>query len=122
MSNERVKEVYNNNGKFNIPDLKEADTQNFVEKGPYRLTSGAIYIGSWQADLSKRAGKGRQVWLDGSLYEGQWLGGKANGIGRLIHSDGDIYQGEWRDDKANGNGKYMHYDGAIYEGEWKDDK
>ena len=70
LSNERVKEVFDNNGRFNIPDLKGTAGQDLVNKGPYRLTSGAIYIGSWQSDLSKRAGKGRQVWLDGSLYEG----------------------------------------------------
>lgn len=93
-----------------------------MKKGPFRLRSGAVYIGEWQRDLEKRSGKGRQVWLDGSLYEGQWVAGKANGIGRLIHSDGDVYEGEWRDDKANGTGKYMHYDGAVYEGDWKEDK
>ena len=121
LDNSTVKEVYEQHGPFHIPDLK-ANGQDLVTKEPYRLTSGAIYVGQWQADPWTRAGKGRQVWLDGSLYEGQWQGGKANGIGRLIHSDGDIYQGEWLNDKANGQGKYMHYDGAVYEGSWKDDK
>ena len=43
---------------------------------------------------------GKQIWPDGSLYEGFWHLDKANGMGRLIHSDGDVYEGEWMNDKA----------------------
>ena len=91
--NLRVKEVYEREGPFQIPQLDDVD-HNLVDKGPYRLNTGVIYLGQWQADLKRRAGKGRQVWIDGSLFEGQWRSGKANGIGRLIHADGDIYVGE----------------------------
>ena len=45
-----------------------------------------------------REGKGRQIWPDGSMYEGWWRDNKANGKGRLIHADGDVYEGEWLDD------------------------
>ena len=47
-------------------------------------------------------GKGKQVWIDGSIYEGHWKDGKAHGIGRMIHADGDIFEGEWVNDKAHG--------------------
>lgn len=40
-------------------------------------------------------GKGKQVWPDGSVYEGWWMNDKANGKGRLIHGDGDVYEGDW---------------------------
>ena len=40
-----------------------------------------------------RQGKGRQIWPDGSMYEGWWKENKANGKGRLIHADGDVYDG-----------------------------
>ena len=93
-----------------------------MQKEPFKLTNGAIYIGMWDNNLQKRAGIGMQVWPDGSLYQGQWRDGKANGKGRLIHSDGDIYQGEWKDDKAHGIGVYRHLDGAIYRGDWYEDK
>ena len=49
-----------------------------------------------------RDGKGKQVWPDGSMYEGFWRHDKANGKGRLIHSDGDVYEGDWMNDKAEG--------------------
>ena len=69
-----------------------------------------------------REGKGRQIWPDGSMYEGWWRDNKANGKGRLIHADGDVYDGHWVDDKAHGFGVYCHLDGAKYEGQWEEDK
>ena len=54
----KVKEVYDREGAFDIPDMN-TDGVPCVQKGPYRLSSGAIYIGQWQEDLEKRAGKGR---------------------------------------------------------------
>ena len=59
-----------------------------------------------------REGRGKQIWPDGSLYEGFWRNDKANGKGRLIHSDGDVYEGDWVSDKAEGYGIYTHMDGA----------
>ena len=83
-----------------------------VYRPPYRLQNGAIYVGQWNSDNNDREGKGRQVWPDGSTYEGYWLSDKANGCGRLIHSDGDVYHGGWLNDKADGHGNYTHMDGA----------
>ena len=61
-----------------------------------------------------REGRGTQVWVDGSFYEGWWKDNKANGKGRLIHADGDIYDGIWMDYNAHGFGTYTHTDGAKY--------
>ncbi len=38
---------------------------------------------------------GKQLWSDGSIYEGEWQNGMANGKGRLIHADGDCYEGKF---------------------------
>ena len=67
-------------------------------------------------------GQGKQIWPDGSMYEGWWVENKANGKGRLIHADGDVYDGDWKSDKAHGKGVYCHLDGARYEGDWEEDK
>jgi hypothetical protein len=40
-----------------------------------------------------REGKGKQIFKDGSIYEGWFKQDKAEGRGRLIHADGDIYEG-----------------------------
>lgn len=65
---------------------------------------------------NQREGRGKQVWPDGSFYEGFWLNDQANGRGRLIHADGDVYEGDWSHDKADGFGRYTHMDGAMYIG------
>lgn len=44
--------------------------------------------------------QGRQVWKEGSYYEGYWKNSCAHGHGRLIHADGDYYEGEWDNDKG----------------------
>ena len=92
-----------------------------LKRGPVMIENGSIYTGEWNSNNEKH-GKGSQVWKDGSLYEGYWIGGKANGRGRLIHSNGDVYEGEWVNDKAEGKGIYIHSDGAKYEGSWLNDK
>ena len=86
------------------------------------MPNGAVYTGEWYFIISItiyrnpeeniREGRGKQIWPDGSLYEGFWRNDKANGKGRLIHSDGDVYEGDWVNDKAEGFGIYTHMDGA----------
>ena len=55
-----------------------------------------------------REGKGRQIFKDGSMYEGWFKNDQAMGKGRLIHADGDIYEGQWMNDMAHGYGFYRH--------------
>jgi len=57
------------------------------------LENHARYDGDWILGRDIRQGKGRQIWPDGSMYEGWWKDNKANGKGRLIHADGDVYDG-----------------------------
>ena len=90
-------------------------------KNTEQLENGARYEGEWD-EAGCKDGRGIQLWVDGSVYEGYWMNDKANGRGRLIHADGDVYDGEWKEDKAHGEGKYHHTDGAKYEGEWYEDK
>ena len=92
-----------------------------VQRPQMTLDNGAEYEGEWD-EMGRKDGRGVQIWVDGSLYEGYWKADKANGRGRLIHADGDVYNGEWKDDKAHGFGKYHHTDGARYEGYWFEDK
>ena len=40
-----------------------------------------------------REGYGKQIWPDGSSYEGTWVNNKGCGKGIYICSDGDVYEG-----------------------------
>ena len=95
-----------------LGQLGEFDYGNIIENMDldYRqlqlLETGAQYEGQYIKGKNVREGRGKQIWADGSVYEGYWADSKANGRGRLIHADGDIYEGEWKDDKADGFGIY----------------
>ena len=64
---------------------------NLLESVEYE--NQAVYYGEWSQETKQRHGRGIQVWIDGSRYEGYWMKDKANKRGKLTHSDGDIYEG-----------------------------
>lgn len=39
------------------------------------------------------------------VYQGEFVGDKANGYGAYTQKSGEIYEGYWVDDKPHGNGK-----------------
>lgn len=45
--------------------------------GPYLYPNGATYIGNYDKGL--RQGRGKQIWKDGSCYEGEWYEDAAYG-------------------------------------------
>lgn len=111
--NEQVKHTLQNLPEFdykleaeNDPDIHSkffgVDVQ---QKGHIEIDNGSVYHGFW-SDEGLRQGKGRQLWPDGSFFEGLWMNDMSNIRGRLIHSDGSVYEGEWVNDKAEGQGKY----------------
>ena len=42
-----------------------------------------------------------------------------DGRGKIIWPDGAVYEGEWKDGQKHGRGKYTHVDGTVYDCEWK---
>jgi hypothetical protein len=102
--NPLVQDILSQLGNFNYEPTPARDGVQRTRKPEVTLENGAKYEGEWDAVHNLRDGRGRQIWADGSLYEGYWRRDKANGRGRLIHADGDVYEGEWKDDKAHGYG------------------
>lgn len=49
-------------------------------------------------------GKGLQSWPDGAIYDGFWHEGKMQGHGKFIHANKVVYEGEFVGNKANGIG------------------
>ena len=56
-------------------------------------------------------GKGKQHWVDGADYEGEWRNGILQGDGVFNHPNGDIYRGSFHADRANGYGTYQYENG-----------
>lgn len=72
---DQIKKIYNEFGPFvceepSVEELGLPAGAHLVEREPFKLTNGAIYIGQWDNECKRRAGIGRQVWPDGSLYQG----------------------------------------------------
>uniref|UniRef100_A0A7S2NMY5 Uncharacterized protein n=1 Tax=Haptolina brevifila TaxID=156173 RepID=A0A7S2NMY5_9EUKA len=66
-------------------------------------------------------GFGKTRWVNGDMYEGQWVAGLKEGRGRYIYAHGDVYEGEYRHGQPNGRGRYQYETGDVYDGEWVDD-
>ena len=81
-----------------------------------KLEDGSIYEGEWNTLTNLRHGCGKQIWQNGSIFEGNLKDGAINGQGRFIYALGDVYEGEWKDDMANGFGCHTDCEGTKYEG------
>jgi hypothetical protein len=64
-------------------------------------------------------GKGKYIYTNGFIYEGNFVGGNRTGLGVLTSPAGDVYEGMWQNDQFNGQGTYKWSDGSKYTGEWK---
>ncbi len=63
-------------------------------------------------------GRGKIVYTDGFIYEGDFVNGKAEGQGTLTSTTGIVYVGQFTNEKYNGKGKITFPDGESYEGDW----
>ena len=63
------------------PPLEDGVTVELRQCVEYE--NGAVYYGEWEKAGNKRHGRGIQVWVDGSRYEGYWSQDKANKKGKM---------------------------------------
>ena len=86
------------------------------------MDDGRLYEGTWNEQTGQIEGLGVMVSADGSILEGFFSGGHANGKARKItHADKEKYIGDWKDDKRHGNGEVSTKDGNKYTGSWEND-
>lgn len=100
---------------------------------------GSTYEGDlihYENSDSIKSGKGKYIFSNGDIYEGEFLNDVRWGYGKMISYTKNgciIYDGEWQNDKNHGKGKYIFkqtYNGndddiRIYEefeGTWADGK
>ena len=54
--------------------------------------------------LNREVDKGRHIFEDGSVYEGELVRGRPNGFGNRKFQNGDHYEGQFQDGFAHGHG------------------
>jgi hypothetical protein len=81
---------------------------------------GERYFGEYQND--NRHGRGKCVFANGNIYDGEWLDDKKHGHCVFTWPTGEKYDGEYQNDNRHGRGKYVFANGNIYDGQWVDDQ
>jgi len=67
-------------------------------------------------------GKGKRIFPNGGMYDGDWKNGRMSGYGIYRYICGDEYTGDFRYNGFHGNGKLTFANGNYYDGEWKHGK
>src|SRR3954470_15290151 len=81
-----------------------------------RFFDGSTYRGSLRDGVPHGHGEFRS----GSFrYDGDFDGGRMQGLGIYEWKQGDRYEGTFRDDAPDGRGRFTFADGATYDGEVK---
>lgn len=62
-----------------------------------KLSSEPVILRTATMDGGGTDSRGRKKFADGSVYEGQWLKDVMHGRGKFIWPNGDIYEGEFED-------------------------
>ena len=70
------------------------------------------YVGERNA-AGQREGRGKYVFADGDVYEGEWKANKQEGRGISRYASGGVYEGEFKADKKEGQGTYLYASGDI---------
>ncbi|MBN1670945.1 MAG: MerR family transcriptional regulator [Kiritimatiellae bacterium] len=95
------------------PGVRAAITENINADEPY--------VGPRNKD-GKKDGKGRYMYPNGDVYDGDFSDGKKHGTGRYVFNNGDVYFGDYKDDVRTGKGTYVYASGDRYEGEFLEGK
>ena len=86
-------------------------------QGTFRANDGGtIYEGQYLN--GKAEGRGTYCTEQGDIYEGEYKAGKEEGRGVFRFGHGGTYDGEWEAGKPHGRGTFVYPDGATYEGEY----
>ncbi|CAI0469372.1 unnamed protein product [Linum tenue] len=85
--------------------------------GELFLTNGESYFGSLLGNVPE--GKGKYVWSDGCIYEGEWRRGIRSGVGKIQWPSGAAYEGEFSGGYMHGAGSYIGANNITYRGRWR---
>ena len=67
----------------------------------------------------KKAGNGKNTYMNGDRYDGTWKNDVRDGYGTQYFASGDKYEGAWANNAMYGAGIYSFARGDRVEGEWR---
>jgi hypothetical protein len=75
----------------------------------------------------KKHGRGKMIYGNSHVYEGDFMNGKQHGRGQWTDPDpaggiGHVYEGMWKNGKKHGFGTMTLSDGSTFEGVWEKGK
>ncbi|XP_025424795.1 MORN repeat-containing protein 3-like [Sipha flava] len=134
------------NGPTEVQRLVRFSMKNGFHPGVHE--KHGLYVGNWENDVKQ--GKGKKIYKNKTIYEGDWLANKRHGYGVLTKKVDDIYifvyegkwinnrfaEGKWYEDcgiydgcfsttgtrTKCGYGIMRWNNGAVYCGHWRDNK
>ena len=66
----------------------------------------------------RKHGKGKEIYSDGSFYEGEYNEGQQSGKGKYQDFEGNVYEGNFYKGNKHSKGKITFVNGEILEGLW----
>ena len=90
-------------------DLYEGEFKDGVPggRGTFKNTSkDCTYVGEFQ---NGQLAKGRQSYIDGTYYVGNFKNGERHGQGKFFGGGGDYFEGVFVDGKLCGEGKILKF-------------
>ncbi|CDW91581.1 UNKNOWN [Stylonychia lemnae] len=118
-SNPIVNETLTKLEEFNYSHCKLEHNPNRIFLSIFEGDDDCKFQGEYDIVTKQIEGRCRQIFDDGSIFDGLWKNNKSNGIGQIVFADGGYYIGECIDDESHGYGKYYNSeDKSLYEGQF----
>ena len=81
------------------------------------MAGGKLYQGEWKVDSYEMHGWGHLIKSKNKvIYTGWFKDNKAHGKGRMVYDNGTVYEGDWFEGRPTGEGTCTYSDKACYNG------
>ena len=119
----KIDNIFNKNTEFIKNELSKLNSkidslkinQKYEEK-KYNQGGREKYIVELSDDVPN--GKGKMIWKNGDIYEGEWKNDNKEGKGIYYKNDGSKYDGYFKNGLQEGKGIMYYANGDRYEGDW----
>ena len=115
--NKIISEDFQNYMKNNPFKVNSENSQHTYEIKPIEFKNGGIYQGNWNKNYKMDGNGLYYLKNDKILIEGNWINGELR-KGRVLFPEGEVYEGEIKDSTFNGKGKLKSNNNDIYEGDF----